>query len=66
MLKRAAPMRLRRRGGKVLRVASIEDMIRQITALVNTSTCLGKLVVWYHGAPEIQLVSQPDQSLTRG
>ena len=44
-------------GGKVLRVGSIEDMIQQIEQLLSASTCLGKLVVWYHGSPEIQLVS---------
>jgi hypothetical protein len=44
-------------GGRVMRVGSIEEMIGQIKALLNGSTCLGKLVVWYHGSPEIQLVS---------
>ena len=43
-------------GGRVLRVSSLENMIRQIEALVGASTCLGSLVVWYHGSPEIQLV----------
>jgi hypothetical protein len=42
--------------GQVLRVSSVEDMTRQIEALVNAATCLGRLNVWYHGAPEIQLI----------
>ncbi len=46
----------RAHGGRVLRVSSVEDMIRRIEALVNKSTCLGRLVVWYHGSPEIQLI----------
>jgi hypothetical protein len=43
-------------GGRVLRVSSLEDMISQIEALLNPATCLGRLVVWYHGSPEIQLI----------
>ena len=43
-------------GGKVLRVKSVEDMISQIDKLLDSNTCLGNLVVWYHGAPEIQLL----------
>jgi hypothetical protein len=43
-------------GGRVLRVASIEDMIGQIEKLVDANTCLGTLVVWYHGSPELQLI----------
>lgn len=46
----------RAHGGKVLRVSSVENMIGQIAALVNGNTCLGKLIIWYHGAPEIQLL----------
>ncbi len=42
-------------GGRVLRVNSIDDMINQIEALVKGS-CLGRVVVWYHGSPEIQLL----------
>ena len=43
-------------GGVVLRVASIEDMIKQLAAQAQGQRCVGKLVVWYHGSPEIQLV----------
>jgi len=41
---------------RVLRVSSVEDMIHQLEGLLSTNTCVGKLVVWYHGAPEIQLL----------
>jgi hypothetical protein len=43
-------------GGRVLRVSSLEDMIGQIEVLADARTCLGNLVVWYHGSPEIQLI----------
>jgi hypothetical protein len=43
-------------GGRVLRVSSVENMIHQLEGLLSGNTCLGKLVVWYHGAPEIQLL----------
>ena len=43
-------------GGRVLRVSSLEDMISQIEALLGAATCLGQLVIWYHGSPEIQLI----------
>jgi hypothetical protein len=43
-------------GGRVLRVSSLEDMISQIEGLLGAATCLGQLVIWYHGSPEIQLI----------
>lgn len=51
-----ADRKAKEHGGKVLSVSSIEDMISQIDSLLDGNTCLGHLVVWYHGSPEIQLL----------
>jgi len=48
--------RAARGGGRVLRVSSVEDMIHRLEGLVSGNNCLAKLVVWYHGAPESQLL----------
>lgn len=46
----------KKHGGMVLRVDSMKNMIDQIDTLLAGNRCLGELVIWYHGSPEIQLV----------
>jgi hypothetical protein len=42
--------------GVVVRVSSIGNMIDQLEKIAGSSRCIGKLVVWYHGSPELQLL----------
>ena len=46
----------KKHGGTVLRVDSMKNMIDQIDNLLAGNKCLGELVIWYHGSPEIQLL----------
>jgi len=46
----------KKHGGAVLRVDSMKSMIDQIDRRLAGNRCLGELVIWYHGSPEIQLV----------
>lgn len=42
--------------GIVLRVSSVSNLIAQLEKVVDSNHCIGNLVVWYHGSPELQLL----------
>jgi hypothetical protein len=52
----------RQNKGRVLIVRSLEDMIGQLDGAVQGKSCIGKLVVWYHGSPDIQALTGKDRT----
>ena len=56
----------RRDGGSLIRAQSMSNMIQQLVGEVGMDSCLGRLNIWNHGAPEIQLVAgQPSSPSER-